>query len=87
MWITFLLFLAVSAEAKTPPAQNQVDYEALNKECEQKLSSQCCLTSVERMKSHKVGPLLKGICPEGFEKNTLRCVNAFQWCEPVKVQK
>ena len=58
-------------------------YENLAKQCLQKSSYECCISSVKNMEqgNYKLKP--ETGCPEGYNKNGLKCIDAFTWCEPI----
>ena len=62
-------------------------YKYLAKECEQKENYDCCISSVKIMAegNHKLVP--EAGCPEGYQINTLKCIDSFQWCEKEIVEK
>lgn len=62
----------------------------LAKDCEKKLSRNCCLASVKRIKEgsyllSKAQTLRDAKCPEGYFADTLRCKDSFIWCAPKDV--
>jgi len=66
-----------------------IDYDALAQECKQKDSVSCCMASIRVMKENNYIPASKDAsenynCPEGFNKNMMKCIDTFRWCEPVK---
>ncbi len=53
-------------------------YLKLEKACN---GSHCCLTSLEGMvKSNATLVPQSGICPKGFHRNMLKCIDTYQWC-------
>ncbi len=75
-------------EKVKPLVQNNLDnsyYETLKEECNKmKYEKNDCLKSVEIMEKNgykKAGE--DGQCPDGFDKNTLKCTGCFIWCEPI----
>ncbi|MDD4333049.1 MAG: hypothetical protein PHT51_02955 [Patescibacteria group bacterium] len=64
-------------------------YKNLAKECELKLSHDCCMSSVNIMTNgnYQLAPgktLAESGCPEGYQPNMLKCIDSFRWCEPIK---
>jgi hypothetical protein len=64
-------------------AEAKLDYNRLEKECENKDSPNCCKAAVKTMRAH--GYFLKPAegCPSGYRMEMLRCHSTPQWCEPV----
>ncbi len=52
-------------------------YQALRVKC---AGNSCCLASVSRMKENGFEEAKDGKCPEGVDKDMLKCVNSLQWC-------
>jgi len=52
-------------------------YQALSVKC---VGDSCCLASVSRMKENGFEEVKDGKCPEGVDKDMLKCVNSLQWC-------
>jgi hypothetical protein len=59
-----------------------VDYERLLEQCDP--STGCCKASVNHMRSIHAIPKTTEQCPSGYTPNTLRCINSYKWCEPIK---
>ncbi|MFA6511657.1 MAG: hypothetical protein WCV86_00815 [Patescibacteria group bacterium] len=59
-------------------------YKELAKQCLEKSSFGCCISSVHYMEQN--GFVLQSIagCPEGFQSSMMRCSDSFTWCEPVE---
>ncbi len=58
-------------------------YGELTKKCEQKQSYDCCISSVEIIAEKNYKLVSETGCPEGYQINSLRCVDSFQWCEEI----
>lgn len=56
-------------------------YQSLTKECG---FDSCCIQSVKIMKENRYEMVTESGCSEGFQKNRLRCLNSYNWCEPKK---
>ena len=59
-------------------------YKELAEECNLKSSPGCCIASVRRMESGNYKLLPGDGCPEGYQINTLKCIDSYKWCEPMK---
>lgn len=59
-------------------------YRNLAKECESRASYSCCISSVNYMADGNYTLEPETGCPEGYQRNMLRCIDTFKWCEPVK---
>ena len=59
-------------------------YQKLASQCLQKGSYSCCISSVKNMRqgNYRIEP--ESGCPEGFNRNMLKCIDTFIWCEPTK---
>jgi len=59
-------------------------YQQLALECESKGSYSCCMASVNNMANgnYKLSP--DSGCSDGFQRNMLKCIDSFKWCEPIK---
>jgi len=59
-------------------------YKNLAKECKSRSSYNCCMSSVNNMANgnYKLEP--ETGCPDGYQRNMLKCIDTFVWCEPVK---
>jgi|SRR3989344_2379551 len=56
-------------------------YENLKKQCNQKQSKGCCLSSVATMEAGGYKIAESDICPNGYKKNTELCIDSYTWCE------
>jgi len=81
-WSIFILLVSV------PPAAAQTKYyEDLKVLCREKSSIECCMASVAAMESGEFRQASKKEtenygCPEGFKRNSMRCMDSLQWCQP-----
>jgi hypothetical protein len=59
-------------------------YRQLAQECQAKRTGGCCMSSVQNMLSgnYKLSP--GSGCPDGYKRNMLKCIDSYQWCEPVE---
>jgi len=74
--ISLQIFVACIACAET----QAVDYDHLLKQCDN--STDCCKTSVRRMKDTNSILMPGDKCPPGYVPHGLRCITSYQWCEP-----
>ena len=79
--VVCLICCAVPASACIEDAQRNEEiiayYQALSVKC---AGDSCCLASVSRMKENGFEEVKSGKCPEGVDKDMLKCVNSLQWC-------
>ena len=59
-------------------------YQALAEKCLHKSSYGCCMSSVRAMKNGNYTLSENDTCGDGFRSNVMKCMDSFQWCEPVK---
>ena len=58
------------------------DYAALENACKKKGGANCCRASVATMKKGNFNIARAATCLSGYRMNTMRCIDAYQWCEP-----
>jgi hypothetical protein len=65
------------------PVLNEAYYDVLTAQCEQgpEANIECCLSSVKNMQASSSILAENNQCPEGSDKNILRCPGSFTWCE------
>ncbi len=81
----FLLFSCTAGVAKNPSPIDDVDvrdYPELIKRCNE---NSCCVSSAKHIQQNK-GFVLKedATCPENYQRDMLKCISSYKWCEPVK---
>lgn len=87
--ILICISLFINSCTNNTTSNNINYYENLKKDCENKNSSNCCISSVDAMESGKY-ELAKtdkhwnDYCEQWFQKNLLRCIDSYTWCEPIK---
>jgi hypothetical protein len=83
MRMMIMIGLLAYSSAASAAAQAKLDYDLLDKKCEQEDSPNCCKSSVNTMRTH--GYFLEPTvgCPSGYRRNMLRCLSTLHWCEPV----
>lgn len=69
-----------------------VDYQALAESCKQRGSVNCCMSSLRTMRENNYFPASEDdsgnySCPEGFNRNLIRCIDSFIWCQPVEQKR
>jgi|GEM_PF-7132962 len=52
-------------------------YDSLSEKC---AGSGCCLSSVDTMRTGGYEIAERGVCPQGFSVDMLRCKDSLQWC-------
>jgi len=62
-------------------------YKQLAEKCESNsgnIGPGCCISSVRDMVigNYKLEP--ENGCPEGYQRNMLKCIGSYKWCEPIK---
>ena len=64
-------------------------YQGLKQECNLKEDKECCLASVEGMKSDGAAAIdpNTGICNYGYKREMLLCVDSFAWCKPLTINE
>lgn len=77
-----------------PPIKQKIDiaklpndyYKNLAQKCKTTGSYGCCLASINDMaaKGYELEP--KDGCPKGYQRNMLKCVDSFKWCEPIIIK-
>ncbi|MEI8360843.1 MAG: hypothetical protein WCG01_01835 [bacterium] len=60
-------------------------YDELAKKCESKNKyDDCCISSVGAMKAGNYKLSENNICGDGYVRNEMKCLDSYQWCEPIK---
>lgn len=57
-------------------------YQGLAKQCELKQSVGCCLASVNAMQAGSYQLPINGKCPDGYDREMMKCIDSYQWCQP-----
>lgn len=55
-------------------------YSELEKKCQGKESENCCKSSFERLRQRGVREAPSSGCPEGTNKDMLKCKDSLKWC-------
>ncbi|MCK5123357.1 MAG: hypothetical protein KAQ87_04405 [Candidatus Pacebacteria bacterium] len=72
----------INNQITKPVNQEENYYDVLEKKCD---GDGCCLASLKVMRENNYKEADKnGNCPEGFNRNMMRCIISYQWCEPIK---
>lgn len=58
-------------------------YIHLSRECRKKQSASCCMASVKAMMRNKYKLAPEEGCAFGFAPNMMRCIDSYNWCEPI----
>ncbi|MFH2204224.1 MAG: hypothetical protein ABIJ96_13985 [Elusimicrobiota bacterium] len=59
-------------------------YGRLEKDCRGHTEDSCCLASVARMRTNGWEEAEEGKCPDGHQRDMLKCESSLRWCVPVK---
>ncbi len=59
-------------------------YKRLAENCKSKSGQSCCVSSVRNMLNGNFKLAPESECPKSFQKNMLKCVGSYKWCEPIK---
>ncbi len=59
-------------------------YKQLIEGCKSKNNQSCCISSVQYMQNGNFKLAPKSGCPEGFQKDMLKCIDSYKWCRPIK---
>lgn len=76
IFVTLMLTDVASGEPQLP------QYDQLERECE---GSSCCISSVRTMRMlDAVLATNRETCPQGYERDMLRCIDSYVWCVPTR---
>lgn len=72
IFVALMLPHAARGEAQLP------NYDQLESEC---AGSSCCISSARTMRMlHAVLATHSETCPQGYERDRLRCIDSYVWC-------
>ncbi|MFH1785888.1 MAG: hypothetical protein ABH842_05660 [Candidatus Micrarchaeota archaeon] len=83
--LVVLLVLILSLNQKEEGPELLEYYKVLAEQCEAKGSYSCCMASVNNMAAYNYMLEPATGCPSGYQRNMLKCIDTFVWCEKMDV--
>lgn len=87
IFVVFLIIFSLGGCSTPNEVSQWTDYyKELAEQCMGKTSYSCCMSSVRSMEQgdYKIEP--ETGCPDGFQRNMLKCESSFKWCEPCALE-
>ncbi|MFH1520858.1 MAG: hypothetical protein ABID61_04385 [Candidatus Micrarchaeota archaeon] len=79
--LVVVLVLVLSSNKQNDEPELLEYYQKLAEQCESKGSYSCCMASVNDMADNNYMLEPATGCPDGYQRDLLKCEDTFVWCE------